>query len=755
MKRALALSISLSLLLTAFIPVGASAEVAAEESKTDLVKVVTTVSPEVTNAVLTEASESGLDSSLEKAILDVKAKITIPEDYTDFKYQSAADENSKVWTLTWTKKGINQSSINVYVNSAGEISNYSNYAYTFSDGSRRLPKVAYEDALKIAQEFIERMSPGLLRNLKLQQNGNNAKSFFNTEYNFSFNRLENGVTFPNNSVYVSVDQNSGKVIYYNKSWNEGLVFPVPENLITMEEAQKAYQSELGLKLHYNYTYDSTNSAMRIYPVYDAVYGYNYYIDATTGKGFKEDSPYYYTMGKGSAEMATSDAYRQNSGTYLTPGEISAIDKLSGLLSQVLAEEKARSIGLLKLTDEYKVTGARLIANYYDNNEFTWSLDFEKSSADVKELYKNISISLDAKTGEPINFYINGFYDGTTDPKVEEAEAKAAVEEFLKELLPLKFSKTDYLPDEASITFELSGEKPRSFTFNYVRMVNGIQFPGNNISVTYDAVNDRIISMQSNWFTNRFPSLSKVISKEKAFDTLFGEVGLELIYVPEYDMPKDLSKIMPVSMPTPSGIRLAYALKSDVPSTIDANRGVILDYDGKAYVKPGASEYKDIVGHYAENQIKVLGEYGISLGGDVFKPDESILQKDFLRVLVATMSYYSTISANPTDTEIEELYQFMIREKVILESEKAPESTVTREQAIRFIIRSIKYSEVAEIQGIFLNSFEDSEELSPDMGGYVAIAKGLGIINGHGGRFTPKGLLKRADAMIMIYNTLRR
>ncbi|NLZ90417.1 MAG: hypothetical protein GX918_00695, partial [Clostridiales bacterium] len=59
------------------------------------------------------------------------------------------------------------------------------------------------------------------------------------------------------------------------------------------------------------------------------------------------------------------------------------------------------------------------------------------------------------------------------------------------------------------------------------------------------------------------------------------------------------------------------------------------------------------------------------------------------------------------------------------------------------------------KGIFVTGFKDQGSISPELVGYVAIAKGLGIVGGSGGYFNPRASLTRAEAAVMLYNYLTR
>jgi len=115
-------------------------------------------------------------------------------------------------------------------------------------------------------------------------------------------------------------------------------------------------------------------------------------------------------------------------------------------------------------------------------------------------------------------------------------------------------------------------------------------------------------------------------------------------------------------------------------------------------------------------------------------------------------YGKTVLNN--DKETDDLYSLLIREGIVKQDEKNPEASLTREESVKFFIRVLKYDKVADLKNIFNCTFIDKDEISPELIGYVVIANGLKIVNGHGDYFRPKSKLSRADAVILIYNYLQ-
>lgn len=719
MKRGVALILSIIMLVAVMLPVQSFA---AEDSK-----------------------------GLEKAIKIAKEKFVIPDDFK-FDYNVSTQNNKNVWYLYWNSKD-NTEGISVRIDENGTILNYSRYKPGVYPRQKKFPKVSKNEAKAIADSFIKRINPAAFSELRYQDN--NRSSLDDKGYEFIYVRSPRGIPFYNNTVNVRVNSETGEVEYYYCNWDDTLKFPEVKGIISMEQAQSAYKEKLGLKLAYNYAVD--DELIRTFAVYIPKYdSYNYCIDAFTGDKIETRDGYYgpyYDYGAG-GELAKS-AEAVNRETSLTPEELKAVEEASKLLTVQQAEKIARNTKVLELTNKFKLTHSSLSRNWPDRNSYIWYLSFDKEATEDDKEYRYAGVSIDAKSGEIISFYLSNPYKEGETAKCDETAARKAVEEFLKKFNPDKFAQTEYDKSQSDEHLRYAGkEGPRDYRFVYVRKVNGVPFTGNAITVVYDAVNCRIINYNMEWFEAEFPAVDKVMSLDDAYEKLFGQIGLELQYKLKYS--DSYARAVNDSQ-SGAEVVLAYALKPGKPTTLDANTGEILGYNGKPYKEIKPVEYTDIAGHFAEKQIAALAEYGISLGGTEFRPDENIKQKDFFILLSKIMDYYywTVISSESGDKDIDNLYSFLIREGVVKPEEKSYESPVTREEAVKFIIRALKYTEVADIKGIYKPLFQDQDSINPDLEGYVTIAAGLKIVSGNNGCFYPKNKLTRAEAAVMIYNCLQR
>jgi hypothetical protein len=210
------------------------------------------------------------------------------------------------------------------------------------------------------------------------------------------------------------------------------------------------------------------------------------------------------------------------------------------------------------------------------------------------------------------------------------------------------------------------------------------------------------------------------------------------------------------MPYPNGnevpdIKLVYALDNSKPANIDALSGKLLDYSGKPYTEKIIPEYTDIAGNFAENAIKAIANYGISLPGSQFKPGDLVTQREFLYMLARSTGWY--MDYDVSDSFDNNLYSYLKGSGIVKEGDRKPSSVVSKQDAAVFIVRALKYNRIADLSTLFSLSFSDSSSILKSNYGYVAIAYGLKIIGDDEGVFNPNMSITRADAAVYIYNLL--
>ncbi|NLD48195.1 MAG: peptidase M4, partial [Clostridiaceae bacterium] len=535
------------------------------------------------------------DAGLEDAIKRVKEFFPIPDSMKDFYYSANTSGDKKVWNLNWNSKEEMGGSISATVNSEGDILSFNQYSYVDYGSIKKLPKISRQEAKAVAEGIINKLNPGILKELKISEE--TVQSINDETYYFNYTRLYNGIPFPANYINVYINRQTGELQSYNKSWTKDGNFPSNDKAISIDKAQEAYIKNLGLRLTYNVAFK--NDEMRIYPAFTPIYNTNYYIDAFTGERINLNYFYGVRAGGNTMGLTKEAAMKDEAQIVLSPEEIKAIDEVSNLLDQDEAEKIARSLSILGLDDSYKVGSAGLNRSWPVKKDFVWNFYFQKESKGEEEDYYPVYVSLNAKTGEIISFNAANANKPDEKAKYDKTASKEAVDKFLTDFAPLKYNEIEYeeanndivMPDE-------EGEAPKTYSFSYVRKVDGIPFPDNGINVLYDAVSGKVISYNLNWYSDvEFPSTKEAISIDKVYESFFSNIGLELQY---YMGRSDIiyAKMAGVEPDVKEEIKLVYAVKKDKPVSFDLN-GAILDYDGEPYKEKKAVEYKDISGHYAE------------------------------------------------------------------------------------------------------------------------------------------------------------
>lgn len=697
-----------------------------------------------TISVMADSSKNTVKFDSQKAIEIAKNSFGLNTDGYDFNqnyYES--QEGLKQWELNWNSRKDNEG-INISVDAdTGDIIYMSRWKDVYNNPSK-LSKYKREDALKIADEIAKKLQPEKYNEIKLID----ASSKFNNNYYdydsyyFQYVRQVNGIPFFGNGINISIDKNTLELRNYNFTWTKGDL-PDASKAISLEKGKKAFNGKNGLELSYMIKYDSKTKDNKASLVYNFKNG-NRPIDAITGEPVNQN--YYNPLNDMAENKAMGMAKEAQS---LTPEEIEVVENISKYISK----EKALEIGkkYIIINENQKLTHASL--NSYNNGkDANWHFSWDYNNPEKKE-YAYSSISIDALSGEIKNFYKN---DNKMDrdvegkPKYNKEQSKELAEKFLKEIAPNKFTQAEYRAD--NFQYE-DTEKPRSYQFSYIRMVNGIPCPGNSIRVTVNTYTGDIANYRNSWHDIDFPKAENIISIEKAYEALYKNVQFNLQYMNYYDY----------SLKYPnnnnSSTKLVYAFE-DFSGMIDPKTGLVLDYNGEIIKSKDEQTYEDIKGHWAENDIRELIEARI-IKADTkeFNPDVKIKQKDFIKILINSLQpYYRIMPYADMDTnsneEYDEYYKQAIVRKIISEKEKNMDAEISRIDAAKMIVNAMDLGYLAKKSEIFNINYKDEDKISNEMKGFVAIVSGLNIMSGFDGYFSPEVKLTKAESASIIVKFLK-
>lgn len=674
---------------------------------------------------ITAYGENSYDKKLEEAILKAKKLFNISDEYDKFTSNVNSYDGNINFYLNWVDSAGKLKNINVNVDIDGNIISYDSYSSVYKEPDLKLPTYTKDEAEKIAMEFIANVDSKVAKEIKLIPQ-NYPSNSMDQQYYFNFSRYVNGIQFQQNSVSVSVNKYSGEIEHYYSNWDRKAVFPSPEKALTLDKGKEAYKTEIGIKPMYKadvyYRPVDVNGRENNYYLAYGVLGPHRGIDAFTGK--KVDLNYY-----GPYYGLEENAKAMDSGAGgLTPVEQESVDKLSGLIDEKTAEKKARET--LKIDDGYKLINTNIYSNYKNPGEYNWNMHFQKEVSKDKFLY--IDVGLNAKTGEILNFYRTVEYELGAKANINRAKALDIAKEYIKKIQPNKVNEIELMEDQYAEDSQLS------YYFQFIRKDGEVYVENDRIYVGVDGVGGEVNSYTLDWFKGELPSKKELISIDKAYDVLWDKIGLELMYIKTYDYTKPEGQN--------SEIKLVYTLNQNKPVIISGTTGELLDYTGKPYVEYKPISYKDIDKSYAKDKIMTLAEYGVGFKEEEFKPKEKIKQKDFMYLLWKSQNQYGIDNLTEDD-----LYREFIRLGYIKEEEKNPNRIVTKEEAVKYIIRAMKLDKVAELD-IYRDLFNDQKDVSDGLMGYMNIAYGLRIVVGDGkGNIKPRYELVREDAANMIYN----
>lgn len=654
------------------------------------------------------------DSTLAGMILQAKEKISVPEALSKFSSRVSESDGLVNYSLSWETPedytGKYQS-IEIVINSKDDVTRY--YRNSEYKNQPSLPTLSEEELEKIASNWLTALNPSWAEALYIT--GINL-DIHDSSALVNFERKVNGIPFCDNYAVVRLDKNNGEIYDFYSNWQYESKIPAPDGVISKEEAQKKYFELSPLQLVYR-KFKDTDEAKLVYVPENA----GIMIGAFDGEEVIEEEIGYSEDLANTKESLAVAASGSNTARQLTPEESAVVEAMAGTISR---EEVVRILSEIEHTNFKNMTPKNISYGKYDDKYYV-DVTYDTYKTE-KAVWSYASARLDATTGEilRLNCYSN------VDSKAEKAYKDKSLEiadTFVKKYAPQQKDKIKLVTEEGN-------------NVRFVQLVNGYKYEENNISVSVCPYTGLINSYYKNWDDEIvFESPEGIITPEQAQEIICEKPGISLKYtvVNEYTDKREL--------------KLVYSI-NDGYNNVRAKDGVIVDYSTDIPTEEKTVYPTDITGHYGEMHINILIENNVIKSENVlFRPEEYITQAEALEMVAALKGYNI-----PRPIVFENLFSYANGNDIIDFEEKNPDSVINRQTAVKYIVRALGYKEVAEIGDIYKTGFADEWQISDGFMGYVAIAKGLGIVNGNGnGYFNPEENVKRADFAIMIYNYLSK
>lgn len=672
--------------------------------------------------------------AMEKALLNAKSRIDIPEGLTEFSAEAVDLSTYKSYTppqtgyrFKWSEKE-GDLSFYIFTDTEGRVLNCYSTGPRPGGGTTKLTSVPKEEAVLLSEALIKKAIPEAYSNPSdcLVFNSIHYSEYDDLNFNISFKRMRDGSEVLYNQVSLDANYADGTLTInrLNIGYNYEAEFEAAAEEITdpAESYRKVFPEEIAYRKSITYFPRMNEENSEKVELMYHMTGTGY-ISAYSGE---EITPVSEVMPYLMDSLESSKNYAAGSAELgLTQAEMKELETIKGLFSTEDAEKYLRSIPQLKLADDMKTTSSSLTSKSGDNKKYILSLSM--SNEDEKN-NQRIYSSFDAQKKRLV-YLNNSIYSadtGTDDSNpLSENQIKkgnAVIDSFLNTVIGDKLSEFS----ENEQTDELRYSVNRSFR----RMVNGIPYLNNTISVSYSPKHDLISSYNISYDDDeQFPSAENALGADEAYSKLL-----------------EISPLTKLYIPTEDGYKLVYTI-SEVPE-IDALTGENLNkenmYDAEKAV------YDDISGHWCESIVNRLRDNGIALSGEHFRPDAAITQEDLLRLFLAGQQGRYMLNQ---DTE--SLYSYCIDSRLIAEEDRKDAAPVTREQAFIIMVRAAGFERVAQLSDIYKVCYADGDKLSEGSIGYAAILSGMGVLTGDGNELRPQDNITRAEAAAMLYRYLKQ
>lgn len=645
---------------------------------------------------------------LESAVSSAKSKLDVPEHYTNFYSQIEQTDNGKIFLLSWSGEGTDDKEggyVSVKVDQKGRIVYYSQYDYGDLEGDYKLSQLDYKGAVAIAEQHIKKLCPDFAFNVKVSDYKNYIERNYNSYY-IHFYRHQYSIPYYSNYIVAAVNARSGKLSELVVRWDDIERFPNSQGFMQAERAKELFKDKIGVSLGYYNNYDNNVVLM-----YKANVTGREYINAFTGE---------LTQTRISGGIfAVDTAYFEKNFRYAQRDNV--IGEKDRLIPVALLEQHARE--QLQINDSYSLVNSNLLS---DSNGFYYNILLASEEQDT------INVQINAETKEITGYSKSADIDEYSS--VSEDFAFKSAKAFVQKVTPNFSSFTQ--THNPYIKIQRDGY---NFTFVFSRVVNGLVYADNGIAVNVSASTGEVISYSSNWQQMVFPSPSTDITEQDVFNELFERVGFELQYIavakPGIIYPERVRDI---------DIRLVYNFVPGKPLFVSASNGRLCDVNGIAYTNDLDTKYGDTEGHPSQQIIETLRSSNVLNGNENFYPNDNITQLDYLSMIYRAINQGVSLDSDS-------LYRELFNKNVITETERDDKAEITFEYAVKYLIRLLGYTDVAELNDTYRTRFVDEGAINPEYIGYAAISQGLRIVRGNA--FTPKRPVTRATAAEIIYNLL--
>lgn len=698
-------------------------------------------------SIITPAVAQGEAAKItqEQAMKIAKNVFNISDNLKEVQIGYREDEfpvSRRAWEFTWSDSTFGkwqQYRIEVDADT-GNILNY-NENQDWSRYKRAAKPKSEKECQVIAENFLKKVAPEKLDQLKGKNHPKNEYLLWDPygprRYNFAYERQVNGIAFPENSVNIVINADNGRVMEYYFNWSDSVKFPETQPTIKGEDAEKIFAEKMGLNLIYlqqnRYSpikLPTKNPVQLYYCLGDSYYGQPEMIDAATGKIVDQ-------YGKENVKEKVYTPFKE---------EPVPVSKNTKMLTMEEALQKVKDY--INIPDKFKYRSSRYSEGWGTGSQKIWQFDY---SPDNYGGGASLNVGIDAANGELVNFHWwEEGRDNNPDRKInlDYAKCKKIATDFVKKVAPQKAEYTLLIEQPNNQVWIMNGKavNPPEYSFQFQRIVNGIPFSSNSISVNIDNFTGEVKGFWSNWDQSfKFADKQSIITKQQAVDRYLEAEKPSLAYT---------FKLNENGSPT-TEVMLVYRLFTDTPKMVEAATGRIASY----YDLDRPVILEDITGHWAEREVRILSIWGVAAGtNNKFNPDKPITRAEFVNMLVAAKGLEIDKEAISTFEDVPKNAWYF---GAVQAAEKAglvkgsggkfnPDKPITRQEVVTMLVKFTGKNSSQDASAEVLAGFKDKDKIADWAKNFVSQVVEMGIMTGQNGYLKPQSNASRAEAAVLLF-----
>lgn len=371
-----------------------------------------------------------------------------------------------------------------------------------------------------------------------------------------------------------------------------------------------------------------------------------------------------------------------------------------------------------------------------------------SRSDGERLYRR-TFSVDACTGEVQSLSSSAPWDEDRTPALTLEEAQAQAEAFLASYYGAHASHLALYDSSAA-----AAEGAPFYSFTFARQENGIFFPEDCYTVGIDVTDGSVSGLNFRYHEAvSFQSPEGIVDADTAQSAWMGtyEVSLSYLLVPRplEDGDPAEARLTQLGLTHFYGLELGYALERREGSWIgvDARTGDPIQSTHTAEEGPS---YHDLEGHWAQEAVERLAQYGVGYASSRFQPDKALTQADLVCLLASTRGWLLLDPEQASAQELDEAYSAVYRMGALKRQDREDIRLLTRGDVVQMLLDAAGYGRVARLEGIFTCSFSDRAAIPDSELGYAALAQALGLAQG---TYAGERTATRAEAAVMLCRLL--